>query len=44
MSKSEDGMILFSNQTELNIGLPRPICHLLEQTLSRLKAKWEQGF
>ena len=44
MSKSEDGIILFSNQNEMNIGLPRPIGNLLEQTLIRLQAKWEQGF
>jgi len=36
MSKSEDGIILFSNQNEMNIGLPRPIGNLLEQTLIRL--------
>jgi hypothetical protein len=44
MSKSEDGIILHSNQNEMNIGLPRPIGNLLKQTLNRLKAKWEQGF
>ena len=45
MSKSEDGRILRSDENELKmIGLPRPIGTILEQTLARLKRKWEQQY